>query len=565
MERSSQITGRVLLAAILLSCCGSAVAGSAEVRPPDELRHTVLDLLHNGRFDEADQLLARAAEQDGEDAARSFYRAFATYWRLLYDPENEEYRKEFERRLDRAIELASSELNQQKTWEAALMKGSAHLLRAQLRATQKKVFKAGSDARKANRFLRRAVDLGPEHAESDFGLGAYQYYATRVPGIVKILRALMAIPGGNREEGLRRLQRAARESHYFALEARMVLVSIYAHKDERLYDAALAEAAAAREEFPETLAVLHSMARLQLSLYRPERALDQLELALARAESQPDTSPSVIATLRFYAAAAEHVRFRPDRALHHLRPLLVAPDGVPEDLLKSARGLGRLVAELAADPPAWLATLDEEALPALGDDASELNRFREAARSLELVRGALEMERNGQLEEAARALVETSLEHADSLALDLLTGRALIIAGRAEEALPYLVRASVGDGLPGAWRGFTRLLTGIASDLVGERDAALDWYRQAEQAGSFNGLDAARLYQGRPATRDDIGPLRTAVSRHEAIEPAWSTPQSGPGTPRCVSRCCSSASDRELHREAASWCPGSRFLGMGRR
>jgi hypothetical protein len=486
----------------------SAPAGAAgtEKEPTADLWHAVLALVHDGRFDEADRLLSRAARQDGEQASEAFFRAFVTYWRLLYDPDNEKLRDRFGRRLDRTIELAKAESKKEESWEAALWSGSAYLLRAQLRAMQKKVFKAGFDAKKAHRFLKKAAELGSEHAESDFGLGTYQYYASRVPGFVKFIRGLLTIPGGNREEGLRRLQRAAKESLFFSLEARIVLANIYASDDEQMYDLALAETDAAGRQFPETLAVLDGTGRLSLSLYRTELALENLEQALARAEAQPGTAPSVLANLRFTVAAAEYSRFRPDRALAGLRPLLADLSAVPQDLRASTRDLAGQAASLLVNPPSWVADLGDP-IPVPAVNAKERQKLHDAATALEMARPALEMERRGQLEEAARTLAGLAAGHPGSATLGLLAARTAILAGRAEDALPVVVQAIDSGNLPGKWTGLSALLAGIASDLSGQRDPALAWYDRAARSESFDGRDAAHLYQIRPCTVADIAPV----------------------------------------------------------
>jgi hypothetical protein len=492
--------------------------GQGETGSPSDLRLDVLALLHDGRFDEADRILSRAARRDGEQASEAFFRAFVTYWRLLYDPDNEKLRDRFARRLDRTIELTKDRSNEEEPWEEALWTGSAYLLRAQLRAMQKKVFKAGFDAKKAHKHLKRAAELGSDHAESDFGLGTYQYYASRVPGIVKFVRGLLTIPGGNREEGLRRLRRAARESLFFSLEARIVLANIYADDDERMYDLALAETEAAGRQFPDTLAVLDGTGRLSLSLYRTEPALDHLQRALARAEAHPGTAASVLANLRFNVASVESVRFRPDRALAGLQPLLADMDAVPRDLRGSIRDLAGHAVSLLVNPPDWVAEL-EDPLPVHSPGAKERRRLRDAAVALELARPALEMERDGQTGEANQALAVLAAEHPDSAALGLVAARAAILAGNAGDAFPRVIQAIESGRLPGTWAGLAALLAGIASDLSGERDPALAWYARAARSGSFDGRDAAHLYRIRPCTAEDIAP-----ASHSAVAATISGP-----------------------------------------
>ena len=56
---------------------------------------------------------------------------------------------------------------------------------------------------------------------------------------LKGLRVLLFLPGGNREEGLRRLESAAGRSRYFGLEARILLATLLSDRREGAYDLVL--------------------------------------------------------------------------------------------------------------------------------------------------------------------------------------------------------------------------------------------------------------------------------------------------------------------------------------
>jgi tetratricopeptide (TPR) repeat protein len=510
---------RLRVACALIAMLGVALSTPAAPRPsetpsPDDPRLKVLALLHDGRFDAADRL-AETIDREGESTEEAFFRAFVTYWRLLYDPRNGKLRDEFDRRLKRTIDLAKRAKGD--AGELALWKGSAHLLRAQLRATQKKIFSAGFEAKKANKWLKQAVADGSHPAESDFGLGTYEYFADRVPAIVKGLRAILTIPGGDRSQGLERLHRASRDSEYFALEARIVLATIYSDDEELMYDEATAEIDAALGRYPDVLAILHAAARIELELGRYGPALENLQQALSKAEGQPGTATSVIAALRYYTAAAELARFRPDRALVVIRPLAAAPEQVPANL---TRRLDRLVgscALLQRGAPDWVRAIDRDDVTHPFDDTDELLRLRRAARSLDLARDGLELERSGRLEEAAVELEALAAAQPDDAMLALLAGRSLLLAGREAEALTRLQAAATSDDLPQVWVGSNRLLAGVAADLANQRESALSWYGKAVR-NRFYGRDAARLFTLRPCTRRDLERMHAETQPQETTE-----------------------------------------------
>lgn len=460
-------------------------------------RARLLRLLHDGQFDPAERLIESEIARAGRNAERSFFRAFVTYWRYLYDPENDAILDKLEGELKSAISIADRELkNSPDEGATRLWRGSSHLILAQVRASQRKVFGAAFEAKRAKKHLEAAVKADSPPVESDFGLGTYLYFADIVPGILKGIRALMFIPGGDREEGLRRLERAAERSSYFAIESHILLATIYADKREGLYDEAMEQRDAALGDYPESVAVLFGAARLELAVAQPYLALRHLEIALARCEALPETAPSVVATLAYYAAQAELWLFRPDRALEHLRPYLEDPSSAPSSDVDRIRRLAFRAATLCGGPPDWYRALPERGQPPT-KDADELRRWREAGLTLAAGRDALRLEREGDLAASAHALRALYDVAPQDPTRALLVGRSLLIQGRGEEALPYLRQAMDSDRFPNRWQGAVRLMAGMAADVAGDRAEAISLYQESEERG-FHGDNAARWYQKRP-------------------------------------------------------------------
>jgi hypothetical protein len=235
----------------------------------------VLDLLHQGRFQAAEtEIAAFPGESPTARAERSFLASFATYWRVLYDPYNESLRDRFEEQLLAAIRDGEAAMEQGSgDARAYLFLGSAHLLRAQLRAAEKSVLPAAYEAKKSRKMLLRSLDASSSGPDSCFGLGTYEYYADQLPAIVKGLRFLLFIPGGDRELGLRRLERAADEGSLFRFEARVVLLTIYSDDREHLHEDALRHTGLLLAEQNRSVTALHAAAKVYLGLARPEQAV----------------------------------------------------------------------------------------------------------------------------------------------------------------------------------------------------------------------------------------------------------------------------------------------------
>jgi tetratricopeptide (TPR) repeat protein len=98
---------------------------------------------------------------------------------------------------------------------------------------------AGVDARK---HLLRCLQLDPDMADADLGLGLYNYYVDTLSGLAKILRFFMGIPGGDKKVGLQQLETAATKGEITQVEARFNTAKSLRNYDR---DYARAEEAAA--------------------------------------------------------------------------------------------------------------------------------------------------------------------------------------------------------------------------------------------------------------------------------------------------------------------------------
>ena len=65
----------------------------------------ILPLIHDGRFDEADRVLA-ATPDTPHTLEAAFFRAFVTYWRLLYDDDNDKLQEKLARQITSGMKMS---------------------------------------------------------------------------------------------------------------------------------------------------------------------------------------------------------------------------------------------------------------------------------------------------------------------------------------------------------------------------------------------------------------------------------------------------------------------------
>jgi tetratricopeptide (TPR) repeat protein len=131
----------------------------------------------------------------------------------------------------KAISIAEARIAQADSPEMRLYAAMGWMFRARLlglRNDRRATARAGINARA---HLLRCLELDPQMADAYTGLGLYNYYADTLSGIARVLRFLMGIPGGSKEEGVRQLEMAIDNGEVTRVGARFYLA-----KNLRMYD-----------------------------------------------------------------------------------------------------------------------------------------------------------------------------------------------------------------------------------------------------------------------------------------------------------------------------------------
>ena len=168
----------------------------------------------------------------------------------------------------------------------------AHLY--DLRGETKSAARYGVRARER---LIRAQALDPNLADADFGLGLYNYYAGTLSSVTKMLSFFMGIPSGNKQEGIRQLNRAISEGALTPVEARFYL-AISLHNYDQKYEQALEISAPLEEKYPANPVFHLIRGDLYVKLGRKDQAIAAYHAALAQRLTDPDANSHVQALIR---------------------------------------------------------------------------------------------------------------------------------------------------------------------------------------------------------------------------------------------------------------------------
>ena len=154
--------------------------------------------------------------------------ATALWWRIQLDPDSRALDEEFSTAVERAIRTTDAwTVRAPDDAEAWFYLGGAYAARVQWRVLREERLAAARDGKRIKDALERAIALDPGLDDAYFGIGLYRYYADVAPTAAKILRFLLLLPGGNREEGLAQMLRARTNGRLLKGEADYQLHVIY--------------------------------------------------------------------------------------------------------------------------------------------------------------------------------------------------------------------------------------------------------------------------------------------------------------------------------------------------
>ncbi len=188
---------------------------------------TGIHLLYDRRFEEAEALFRQVVSQSPERPVGYFYLAMVTWSRMAAGFWSPETIEEYLERVDRTIRVATERIESSNadSYDYFFL-GGALGFKGRFELSQGNWLSSFFLARNAIDALNTCLDMDPDNKDVLLGIGSFDYYTARLSGVLKFLSYLL-IHEGDKEEGLRKLNIAAREAKYSGTEAKSMLVHIY--------------------------------------------------------------------------------------------------------------------------------------------------------------------------------------------------------------------------------------------------------------------------------------------------------------------------------------------------
>lgn len=269
--------------------------------------------------------------------------ALSLWWQIQLDPESRALDPAFLAKANEAIaeaeRMTRAEPNRAEAW---FYLGAAYGVRAQWRVHRVERLAAARDGKRIKESLERALALDPAMHDAEFGIGMYRYYADVAPAVLRFLRWLLLLPGGNRVAGLQQLERAATQGQLVSGEAQFQIHVLYLWYEDKFREA-LELIQGLQRRYPRNPLFLQIEAEiLDVYFHNPAASLAASErlLALARAGQVHRPVPAGIVA-RLNLARQLRALGRTAAAVTELDAIIAAKPAAPAGALARAERMRR--------------------------------------------------------------------------------------------------------------------------------------------------------------------------------------------------------------------------------
>jgi hypothetical protein len=245
---------------LLLGTCGWAEAGAPAPAAQEkqaaefETARRGLDALMNGEPGVAIQIFHDIQAKDPESPLGNLLVADALWWKIYYatgnlinpdvfdvvNSDTTPYDAEFDEQVNAVIRKAQARISAgQDVARNELYLGMAYGLEARLTGMRGDDLATARAGKKMRATLLDAIAKDSSLNDAYLGVGIYNYFVDTLPAIVKLIRWVIGLPGGSREEGLRQIERTATRGDLARAEAQFYLAKDYSRPYEHQYQKSL--------------------------------------------------------------------------------------------------------------------------------------------------------------------------------------------------------------------------------------------------------------------------------------------------------------------------------------
>jgi tetratricopeptide (TPR) repeat protein len=429
--------------------------GDEPAYPPQSIRAgDILDLLYLGQSKRAMSLAESYIEADPNDPLPHLMMARALRELLPEQDDNKELIRDnaspIHDRLDEAIDLCERGMKANDTnMRLRFYRGWAWMFKAQLHALGGSYWSAGRAAAKGNKDLEKYISKYPDDSDAKGILGTFLYFADTLPSVVKIIKTLFLIPGGDREKGLEYLRFACSHEGLLQNDHQIVLGAIYTIFEGR-FEEGVNVFTTLLDRHPKYLRLVEPLAIVRTFYPGKIQYLQNIERsAIERSLQSADTGihTETIQRLRYHRSYANMFFESPSLAISEFSSLVAEAPGRPDWLVPlSLVNLGCLYANSGQRDKAEAAfdqVLQNEKMKRFHDIASDMMKSKDATRE-SLLAGDGSFIHNIYFmnpSSAESALRSYQREKGSTVLYEFYRGETLLLSGNYESASRHFQNA----------------------------------------------------------------------------------------------------------------------------
>lgn len=244
------------------------------------------------------------------------------WWEAQTDPENKKIEETYFQKQERAVDVAEKALKSAKypKIEINAYLASAYGSKARFLLTQRGVgWGTVSAGRKAHGYAEEVYEADPNYIDILVGIGAYNYFAGKVPAVLKPFAWLLGASGDS-TLGLEQLRTAIQKGRYTKTEARIVYFT--ALMKDAQYPEALRILEGLMSDYPNNVALYPWATQWHREQSKNLEGADYFERLYIRRLS---SSPRVAAYALFEKAQLQNAHARPAEARQTLARIRAVP------------------------------------------------------------------------------------------------------------------------------------------------------------------------------------------------------------------------------------------------
>jgi tetratricopeptide (TPR) repeat protein len=302
-----------------------------------------LHLVYNLQFDSAAVLFGDITRAYPDHPIGPFFEGLNVWWQIMIDLHDESHDKRFNRLMQDVVDRAEVLLDDDpNNVDGLFFKGLGLSFRGRLHSNRRHWFRSIRDARGAIKQVIRLAETDAESNDFYFGWGVYDYFSDALLEEKKWLVPLkLFFPNGDRERGIKELERTFENGRLLRAEAAYFLFQIYTVYEPNYYRS-LEYITWLRVRYPRNVIFRSLEARAYGRFGRWADAIPIYEEQLTEWEaSNPDYPDEIAVQALYYLARAGMANGAYEDALGYLNRLNHLTESTKEESTFHVLGLLR--------------------------------------------------------------------------------------------------------------------------------------------------------------------------------------------------------------------------------